>query len=576
MRPAEEVYKGRRRRTIRNAGYFIETFLKIKTKDGSIVPFVLNEPQWRLYKVIQEEAKAGKPIRIVILKARQMGFSTLTEALIFHRTVTRRNIRSMIVTHKDDATKNLFKMSKLFYERLPERLRPMTINANAQELVFDNPTKSLEEKAMRQGLGSGIKCATAGGTGVGRSDTIHNLHLSEVAFWTGDKVGTMNGLLQAVPSEPGTMVILESTANGYEDFREFWQRAVRGENDFRPVFFPWFEMQTYRKKYTGFPLSEEEERIKVLYDLDNEQITWRRWCIANNCDGDEELFKQEYPSTPDEAFLNTGISVFDKVKVAAQLKLSEKEHRRFKRGDLRYGYDGNKVYEPSFADHPKGDLVMFSEPQKGIPYVIGADTRSTGEDWNVAQVVDNTTGEQVATLRNREDEDIFVRQLFALGLFYNTALIAPETNHSTYHTRELQRMRYPKMYVREVPDTFTGKMQKTYGFRTTTATRPLLVADLTAIIREQVQLVHDTETLREMLTFIRDAKGKAVAEEGAHDDCVISLGICYQIRSQQSMKPILRAVAHEKVKWTADLWSDYRNADADGKEAMIKMHGNPF
>ena len=200
---------------ILNAAQYIRAFLKIKTKDNKIVPFVMNEPQKRLYDVIKQEAQADKPIRIIILKARQMGFSTLTEALIFHRTATKANVNSLIIAHKDDATTNLFNMSKLFYSELPQPMKPHRRASNAKEIIFDAPTKQDD----LNGLNSKIKCATAGGDGVGRSDTFSNVHISEFAFWTGNKMETLNGLLQSVPSKPGTMVIIESTANGFDDFK---------------------------------------------------------------------------------------------------------------------------------------------------------------------------------------------------------------------------------------------------------------------------------------------------------------------------------------------------------------------
>ena len=160
---------------ILNARTYIERFLKIRTKEGAVVPLVLNRPQERLYNAIQKQWRAGKPVRIIILKARQMGFSTLTEAIIFFLTVTAKYVESMIVAHKDEATANLFRMSKRFYDELPPALRPMQRASNAQELLFDRPAKY---KGEAQGLGSRIRCATAGGSGVGRSYTLKCLHLS--------------------------------------------------------------------------------------------------------------------------------------------------------------------------------------------------------------------------------------------------------------------------------------------------------------------------------------------------------------------------------------------------------------
>ena len=134
---------------LRDGKKYIEAFLRIKTKENKIVPFRLNSAQKRLYDCIKEQQAAGKPIRIIILKSRQMGFSTLTEALIYYKTATRSNVNSFIITHKDDATTNLFNMSKLFQERNPAR--PLLKNSNAKELIFENPTKNPREKERRQG-----------------------------------------------------------------------------------------------------------------------------------------------------------------------------------------------------------------------------------------------------------------------------------------------------------------------------------------------------------------------------------------------------------------------------------------
>ena len=151
---------------ILNVREYIETFLKIRTKDGTLMPLRLNQPQDRMYQAVKSQWDAGKPVRIIVLKARQMGFSTLTEAIIFAITATRFYTDCMIVAHKDEATANLFRMSLRYYENLPEPMKPMRKASNAHELVFDKPA---HYKGRRPGLGSSIKCATAGGSGVGRS-----------------------------------------------------------------------------------------------------------------------------------------------------------------------------------------------------------------------------------------------------------------------------------------------------------------------------------------------------------------------------------------------------------------------
>ena len=146
-----------------NTKKYIEEYIKIRDKESKIIDFKLNTPQQKLYDIIKKQKNQGKPVRIIILKARQMGFSTLTEAIIFKDTATKSNVNSGIITHKEDATTNLFNMSKRMYDNLPVPLQPEIRNSNAKELLFNRKDGT--------GLGSKIKCMTAGSGGVGRSDT---------------------------------------------------------------------------------------------------------------------------------------------------------------------------------------------------------------------------------------------------------------------------------------------------------------------------------------------------------------------------------------------------------------------
>lgn len=296
---------------------YIESCLKIRTKSGAVVPFRLNAAQQKLYAVAKRQQDEGKPVRIIILKARQLGFSTLTEALLFHACATRANVNALVVAHREDATANLFRMSKLFYDELPAPVKPMLRTSNAQELVFENPSRA--SRGALPGLRSRFRCATAGGRGIGRSDTLQCVHLSEYAFWPEggeSKAATLAGILQAVPSRTGTMVIIESTANGCEDFKDRWDAAVAGENDFEPVFFAWFENPDYAMPVEpGIEWTAEERETRERYSLSWEQLRWRRWCIANNCGGSRDMFRQEYPANPDEAFLHSGSGVFDNALV---------------------------------------------------------------------------------------------------------------------------------------------------------------------------------------------------------------------------------------------------------------------
>lgn len=232
-----------------------------------------------------------------------------------------------------------------------------------------------------------------------------------------------------------------------------------------------------------------------------------------------------------------GNSIFDKQKVSDRLAIA----RQYKPMQGYFLYDDKMISK--WVNDPTGYIKIYRDVEQYHPYVIGGDTSGEGSDYFVAQVIDNSTGEQVAILRHQFDEDLFAKQIYCLGKYYNTALIGIETNFSTYPVQELQRLNYPKQYMRETEDSISHKIEKRFGFKTTTLTRPLIIAELVQIVREHTELFNDVTTLEEMLTFVRNEKGKPTAQEGAHDDCIMAMAITYYIREQQSTK-----VSQEQIK----------------------------
>ena len=233
-----------------NRKKYIQEYIKIINKEGELVPLKFNYAQEILYNTIKKLRQENKLIRIIILKARQLGLSTATEGIFFANTVLGFNVKTGIITHKAEATSNLFNMNKIMLQNLPEKLKPSLLNDNQNALVFNN------EKGT--GLTSEIKCMTAGSSGVGRSSTYKQLHMSEYAFWPGKKRDTYLGLVQTVPTTKDSMIIIESTPNGYDDFKDKWDDAVAGRSDFVPLFFPWFYNPDYRMDYDGFELDSDE------------------------------------------------------------------------------------------------------------------------------------------------------------------------------------------------------------------------------------------------------------------------------------------------------------------------------
>lgn len=565
-----------------NTKKYIENCLYIKKKDASVELLHLNKPQQKFYDVLKKQSTAGKPMRVIILKARQMGFSTLTEAILFKRTATRENITSGIIAHKDDATTNLFNMSKLYLQNLPEELKPETRASNAKEIIFDNKTGT--------GLRSKIKCMTAGGDGVGRSDTFQNLHLSEVSSWKNAKE-ILDGLLQAVPNKSDTLVVIESTAKGYDYFKELWDKACDGESDFEPLFCAWWELDEYRMPAIDLVLTEEEKELKKLYNLDDEQIAWRRWCIRNNCGNDVNTFKQEYPACPEEAFLASGECVFDKDIVVAQIERNRPLISGWKTGEFDYKKTitpirnekgevvatEKKITDIRFIEKESGLITIHNEPQVRVneqgeitelrQYSIGGDTSGFGTDYYTAKVVTNDTLQTVATLKKqRMDEDKYAEQLYCLGKYYHDALIGVETNYSYVPTRELADANYPNLYLRERLDTTYKEKQKVLGFETNRATKQVIIQSLVTVMRDTPTTECDIGTLREMLTFVVKENGSKEAQEGYHDDLVMAKAIANFIAIQQG-DPNWKKVQKEKVyKNEIDKFFDPDNIEDDEEQ----------
>ena len=288
------------------------------------------------------------------------------------------------------------------------------------------------------------------------------------------------------------------------------------------------------------PVSIEHWLKRRFFDQVREDAVTLRTTYKDNRflakeDGEElERFKESDPYYYSVYCLGewgvTGKSVFHAQKVSARLHAVRSV--RVKRGIFAAQEENERLGRIRFLPEEDGPTAIYEEPIPGKRYVIGADTSGDGTDWFVAQVIERVSGRQVAVLRQQCDEDIFVRQLYCLGIYYNEALIACEVNFSTYPVRELQRLHYPRQYYRESFDSITRETEYRYGFVTNRITRPVILAELIKIVREQPALFTDAVTLEEMLTFTRNAHGRAEAARGAHDDCVMALAIALAARTQ--------------------------------------------
>lgn len=226
-----------------------------------------------------------------------------------------------------------------------------------------------------------------------------------------------------------------------------------------------------------------------------------------------------------------GKTVFDARAIQARLEAIPKP---LKVGYFAYDYDGLQITNIKWVNDRNGYIKLYQLPNTPAftEYCIGGDTAGEGSDFFTGHVLDAKTGEQVATLRHQFDADQYAKQMYCLGKYYRDALIGIEANFDSYPIMELQRLGYVKQYVRVAQDTYTGKTEKRYGFKTTSLTRPTIISRLIEIVREHCYLLNDKETLEELLTIVRNEKGRIEAPEGGHDDMMMGLAIAHEIRGQ--------------------------------------------
>jgi hypothetical protein len=372
-------------------------------------------------------------------------------------------------------------------------------------------------------LDSGFQIGTAGSKGAGRSGTIQYLHSSEVAWWPNAEEH-FAGIVQCVPDANGSEIIVESTANGASGrFYELWQDAVNGKNEYIAIFVPWFVSSEYSKNADNFKPTEEELKDKELYGLTMEQLAWRRNKISEI---GKELTFQEYPSSASEAFLHSGRTVFDKYQMAAALKECWKPLYKMVLENKR------------FIKRDDGDLSIWEAPKQGARYVIGADCAEgiTGKDYSCADILSLPSGRQVGQWHGHIAPDLFGEMLYHLGKFYNNALIGPENNnHGLTVCIKLRDMGYSHLYIQTaLDDRGSGeKESRKLGFTTTRKSKPYIIDNLSALFREEDANICCRETIMECQSYVVQTDGSYGANQGAHDDRVMSMAIA-QYLAQQS------------------------------------------
>ena len=513
----------------KNPEKLIELMFIVVDKNQTTMPFFLNDVQYEFIGTLNkaiEDFNTGEitNISMLVLKGRQQGFTTLITALQLAYSITRKNFQGFTLADRSDNVEAIFQnKAKYPYSQLPDALKPTEKFNNRRQLLFEKINSSWA-----------VDTATKD---VGRSRTVNFFHGSECAFWK-DGISPVQGALGEAFTK-NCIKIYESTANGYNDYKTMWDSGVHIN-----CFYEWWKTKEYRIAIpsedikNAFIDSMEKkndwiyERLRWLRDekkLDIEQLYW----YYKKFEGyiDKRLIRQEYPCSPHEAFLLSGDNVFDTEALLARLEVIEKP---LKVGYFTYDYNGLAISNVKWVNDRNGYIKIYQLPNTPAvtKYCIGGDTAGEGSDYFTGHVLDARTGIQVATLRHQFDADQYTKQMYCLGLYYKWALIGIEANFDSFPIMELQRLGYPSQYVREVQDSYTGKTEKRFGFKTTSLTRPTIISRLIEIVREHVDTINDKDTLEELLTIIRNEKGRIEAPEGGHDDNMMGLAIAHHIREQ--------------------------------------------
>lgn len=559
--------------------------LWIHTKVRGFIPFVFNKFQWHLWSKALMQYEAGLPIRIIVLKARQLGVSTFVEGLMFAICQNFPHQFGLVCAHDDQSSQGLFDKTSLFEESLPEGLRHPTKANSRKEIIFKAPHHSK------------ISVQTAGKLRLGRSATYQLLHPSEMAFWNHAEM-TTTSVMQSVPNEPETMIIIESTAFGVGgEYCDRWdsakaQHRIDGDlmRGFLPVFFPC----TANLPEYSIPLGANEEIIAKDDDeiewlaegWSPEQVKWRRYSIEQDCGGNVDLWKREYPHTPEEAFRETG-------RRAIPERIT-KHHRSTVEVPMRARFE----WDETQACGVRVDIdetfrteywQVWKFPNQQHDYTVGGDVMegrqsdvdddASDQDWSAAFVLDRFALEQVAAYWGRPDPDIFGQEMLKVACYYNFAWATPEANSPGIATiLQFKRKNYSRTYQREQSDDKVDVADSPYvGWKTHTGNRDHMIDDWKAWCRpDPVSKFHDKMIIRsenlveEEETFTYDNRGKREHRAGKHDDELFAAMIALQLhircpRTKATIGP--QMFANKAARRANERHLSYRDAVDWGIEA---------
>lgn len=490
--------------------------LHIRTKEAEIVPFRFNGPQWRYHLFREKVRLSPHPLRIIILKYRQGGFTTYEQAHSFWLTATRKNQEIITVAHTDDSVTKIFEMVTRFYKNLDEDFRPSRDRGESTK------------KISFPKLNSNFYVGASGSDIIGV--TTNKAHLSEFARWKLDPEKQLSKLQETVPL--GGEIVIESTPNGFNYFEELYTEAKKGKNSYFPFFIRWFDDPQYAMALEPGenlePFSTDEEALILNYWLTPEQIKFRRFKIGEK-NNNISNFWEEYPEDDLNCFLSTGKGYFDTKKIIA-------EGRPFADG-----------CPPIFEDESLG-IKIWEEPDGNQEYIISGDpAEGLEEDRSGSYIIHAHTGKMVGRIwSDKITPREFAFQIAKYSNRYNRAyVIVARNNHghsvishlmNDHNIRNPRDLFYHEDYIDQLkPKKYQIRKKKNKanylpGFPEKKNTKPLLLDTYKDLIEETPQLILDHDLFDEIKTFKRRVDGSLGADRPKHDDLVTAHALAHWAR----------------------------------------------
>lgn len=538
-----------RRRLIYDFEFWAVSCVKIQDKQTKrMIPFVMRRAQLKLFKLLIEDLEADKPIRVILLKARQWGGSTLVQIFMAWIQLFRRTSwHSVIVADVEEQSRNI----RAMYSRLAEYHPKEILNVKFRNFEGSSKNKIIEGRDSIIYIGSMQKPDAL------RSADVMMAHLTEVGLWRATEGKQPEDVVQSiagsVPLEPFSMIVMESTAKGVGNyFHRQWQKAVRGENGYTPLFVAWYEIDMYSK-----PFSSNDERDQFIRSMSEEEhaifelgatleaINWYR-SKKHGDSYDNWRMACEFPTTELEAFQSTGRRAHSPSYVNAMRKFCYSP--LYKGRMFADSGRGKSAIDKSlcFEECKDGEFWVWQLPDRGDTtrnrYVVSMDIggRTKDADWSVISVIDrywvNRGGveECIGTCRFHLDQDLAVWRAVQIATFYNKALLVIEANsldarstdgdHTLTILDEIKEI-YPNLYCRTDPQKIVEGAPAMYGFFTSKASKTDLVNQMNRRLREEGYIERDSRALDEADYYEIKEDGSYGAVVGEHDDIYMSRAI---------------------------------------------------